>query len=118
MKSSGIGSWVLLFCAPYLVLATLFGIATMELSAGFYTFLRPFVFCVLLLMMLLTFMLFFDKRFPIPVIIASALIAVLFNPFIPFYFNRVVWEVIDMVCAVVMVTIAVYNFTIYLLGKL
>ena len=106
-------AWLMMFCLPYFAVATLLFIATMNLPMEFYDFLRIFVIFVLhisTIALIITF-----TKFWIPIIALNILISVLFNPLIPFSFEKDVWIVIDIVCAFIMISIAIYNAVYWLI---
>ena len=104
---------LMMFCLPYFAVATLFFIATMNLPMEFYDFLRIFVTFVLhisTIALIITF-----TKFWTPIIALNILISVLFNPLIPFSFEKDVWIVLDIVCAFIMISIAIYNAVYWLI---
>lgn len=100
--------WLLLYCLPYLVLALLFFVATMELPKEFYSFLRILVFFALHMCNIVILMVYTKSL--LPIIMVNTITSVLFNPIFPFYFNKEIWVVIDIVCVIMMILSAIYNF--------
>ena len=115
-KNEGRIGEFLFMTLPNILMAAVFFIATLPLSTDFYTALRYIVFIYMGWSILFSFffMGFTDSaKLTFSVIAIKVAIMVIFNPYIPFYLSKGVWVVIDIICAAILIILAIGK-TIYL----
>ena len=94
-----------------LALALLYFIGIADLPYGYYTFLR-----VISLLGLATcvFLNYIEVETILnPVTFVCAPIAILFNPLAPIYLDKSAWEVLDLICGIAMIALAVFIYISY-----
>ena len=92
------------FRYPSILIAFFLLLAVLELPYGFYTFLRLVVCIYSVLVAVLAF-----KQDKGIWIIPLVLIALLFNPLIPVYFEKEIWIVLDIIVAVFFLIFSIVN---------
>ena len=92
-----------------IVLIVLLLIATGDFGSGFYTFLRIFV-CLLSLNLAFIIHMHDGKRAMITI---NIIIAILWNPIIPIYFEKDTWVGLDIIASIVECVIGVYSYRIW-----
>lgn len=88
------------------ILSALYFFGMAPLAYGYYTFLR-IVSLVGLLIFIFQYFVLCDQ-FINPVNIIVGIILILFNPIAPIYLTKSIWVVLDFVCGIIMLILAVY----------
>ncbi|MBQ8140597.1 MAG: hypothetical protein IJ038_02755 [Clostridia bacterium] len=88
-----------------IILAALYFLGILDLDYGYYTFLRIFSFVSLFVLLALNSIL--SENFLNIINGIIAVMIIVFNPIFPIYLDKEVWVVIDLICGIVMVALAV-----------
>ena len=107
-----LSSWLLLSWI-YIALAIYFIVATQNHSHSFYSTMRFLVCCALEWCIFFSIGPGIDFEHPVidsTILAAEVIIILIFNTVIPLHLSKNIWIIIDIICACIMILIAIYKF--------